>query len=292
MSAGNWWARRWEAVVRELGIGGADGSTKGDARRAARVRRMEVIPGGISAAVQDRQTGACSIEVRVQPLSSEQWDWVSDALSSQPLVSTQLLSGAVPPEIEQIFADAGAHLLPASASEFTTQCSCCSPAPCRHLPLLFGLFAEMLNDDPGVLFVLRGRERQQILRDIREARGTPQAAAAPSPNNAPISRDAPARAPAAEPDGGLAADLEHYWGDRKLIKQFHHHIAPPEVELVLLRRLGPIRAGDDAMALYEQLVALYRRITDEAIALAYSGSDADEAQVGNGATAYPANGER
>jgi uncharacterized Zn finger protein len=267
MSVGNWWSRRWQAALQD-GEAGAEGS----ARAGVRVKRLEVIPGGISASVQDRQTGVCSIELRLAPLSDEQWERVGELLSEQPLVSTQLVSGTVPPEIEPIFAEAGARLLPADSSEFSCQCSCCSPRPCRHVPQIFRLVAEMLNDDPGLLLVLRGRDRQQLLREASEARGSIRRS--PAPTNGQV---APSSEATAEGEPGLAAEMDQYWGNRKLIKQFHHHIAPPNVELLLLRRLGPINGSEEAMALYEQLVALYRRITEEALALAYAYDEKDDA---------------
>lgn len=306
MSAVNtWWARRWEQLQQELGIG----AESGRGTPAARVKTLEVLPGAISAVVQDRDAGACTVAVRVEPLRDEQWDRVGEQLSSLVMVNAQILSGAMPPEIEQVFTDAGAHLLP-QRGEVTTACSCCSTAPCRHLPLIFALFTEMLNDDPGLLFTLRGRDRQQVLRAVREARSAPQGAAgAPNGSAEPPAADgaAPATganhlvggalgggltplaagktasgAPSEESDAvNLAAQLDQYWGNRKLLKQFHHHISPPVVELSLLRRLGPINTSDDAMALYEQMVAIYRRITEDALALAYA-TDEEMSAGGNG----------
>lgn len=277
MATGSWWARRWEAAMQELGIGT---ETTSAARSAYRVKRLEVVPGGISAAVQDKQTGSCAIDVRLETLTPEQWERVAEVLSGQPIITTQLVSGAVPPEMEQLFSDAGAHLLPTSAGEFVCQCSCCSPAPCRHLPLIFTLFAEMLADDPTLLLLLRGRDRQQLLRATNEARPAPGAVSTVPHDVAPSAGGAAAAAPDAEP--GLAADLDQYWGNRKLLKQFHHHIAPPVVELSLLRRLGPINTSDDAMVLYEQMVGLYRRITEEALALAYAADGDAPEPNGNG----------
>lgn len=272
MSAGNWWSKRWEALLADFGIGKPDSA----ASRAYRVKRLEVVPGGISASVQDRDAGACAIEIGFVTLRDEQWERVYELLGNQALVNTQILSGAMPPEIEQLFIDAGARLMPASQADFAVRCSCCPPKSCRHLPLIFSLFAEMLNDDPGLLLTLRGRDRQQILREVRETRGAQPAAAeasaaAPAPGT-------PAQ-PEPDPASQLTAQLDQYWGNRKLLKQFHHHIAPPTVELSLLRRLGPLNTSDDAMALYEQMVALYRRISEEALALAYASDENENGET-------------
>lgn len=272
MTSANWWGKRWENLMQEWGIAVAEAKSN----RAYRVKSLEVVPGAIRASVHDREAGACKVEVRFETLRDAQWDRIVDSLRSQPLVSSQLLSGAMPPEIEQIFVEAGARLLPVQRSEVTTTCTVCGNSQCRHLPLVFALFAEMLDNDPGLLFTLRGRELQQLLREVHDAR-SPATAGAPQPGtNGHVDTHTPLAAPP------LASEIETYWGNRALMRQFHHHIAPPAVELALLRRLGPISSSDDAMSVYEQLVALYRRITEEALALAYSSDESESMSNGNG----------
>lgn len=289
--AANYWSRQWSAQVRELGIlgevGGGRKSAAAPAAPTARVRQLEVVPGGIVASLQDRAAGACTVEIRVAPLSDAQWERVADLLAGQPMLSAQLYSGVVPPEVEQVFAEVGATLIPHSAGEFSFTCGACTGQPCRHLALINTLFAEMLDDDPWLLFLLRGRDRQQITREVREARNAPAKEGFPADAPPAVNGAAPAAAPAV--GGGTAngaaaaseaeaasllAQLDEYWGNRHLLKQFHHHIAPPTVELTLLRRLGPPVASDEGMAVYEKLVAVYRRVTEEALALAYASDDA------------------
>lgn len=276
-----WWARQWESLRQELGIAADSGRGA-----SARVKRLEVLPGVISAVMQEKDVGARTIEVRVAPLLPDQWERVVEQLSKLAMVNAQILSGSMPPELEQVFVEAGARLLP-GRDEIALSCSGCSPGTCRHLPQVFSLFAEMLNDDPGLLFTLRGRDRQQVLRQVREVRAAPSAAA---PNGSAAPGETPedkrgvgthlaggqppnAAEVGSTGEAGLAAQMDQYWGNRKLLKQFHHHIAPPQVELSLLRRLGPINTSADAMLVYEQMVALYRRITDDALALAYAVDD-------------------
>ena len=291
--AANYWSKQWNAQVRELGIlgeaqgsrsGGAAPAAKAPAAPAARVRQLEVVPGGIVASLQERSAGACAVEMRVAPLSDAQWERIADLLAGQPMLSAQLYSGVVPPEVEQAFAEVGATLIPRSAEEFRFTCGACGAQPCRHLALINSLFAEMLDDDPWLLLLLRGRDRQQLTRELREARNAPAKDAAQpdapptsgaggsAPAGAPAATNAP---PAAEAEAAnLLAQLDEYWGNRHLLKQFHHHIAPPAVELALLRRLGPPVASDEGMAVYERLVAVYRRVTEAALALAYASDEA------------------
>lgn len=267
--------------MRELGVlgeaAGGRSAAAGSKASTARVRQLEVVPGGIVASLQDRTAGACTVGMRVAPLSDAQWERIADLLAGQPMLSAQLYSGVVPPEAEQAFAEVGATLIPRSAGEFSFDCGACTEQPCRHLALISTLFAEMLDDDPWLLFLLRGRDRQRITREMREARNAPVKDGSPadvSPAVAAAVSPANGTAAAEVEAASLLAQLDEYWGNRHLLKQFHHHIAPPPVELALLRRLGPPIATGEGMAVYEQLVAVYRRVTEEALALAYASDDA------------------
>ena len=117
-----WWARRWQTWLKQLGL-----DTNGEAGlRGCRVKRMEVSPGLIQAQVQDRELGAVAVEVRLAVLQDAQWERVIDALGSQAIYAAQLLAGNMPPEIEDVFAQAGASLLPCFAGR--------SSAELQHLP--------------------------------------------------------------------------------------------------------------------------------------------------------------
>lgn len=266
-NAGQWWSRRWLNLVREWGIEPADGAGS----RNYRVRRLEVLPGKISAAVQDRSLGSCSVDISATMLNDGQWLRVVESMGKQSMIAAQVLAGALPPELEQIFLDSGASLLPLQASEFSVSCSVCQSGDCRHLPVIYSMVGDLLKDDPGLLLLLRGRDRQQLMRDMRGARtvGAPTADSARQrqANASPVDAAVPVDALSGV---SLAGEVAGFWGDRQLLKQFHHRIAPPQVELTLLRRLGPLSPNEDGMDVYEHLVALYRRVSEEALALAYA----------------------
>ncbi len=117
-----WWARRWQTWLKQLGLDtDAEGGLRG-----CRVKRMEISPGLIQAQVQDRELGAVAVEIRLAVLQDAQWERVIDALGSQAIYAAQLLAGNMPPEIEDVFAQAGASLLPASLDEVQQSCSTCA----------------------------------------------------------------------------------------------------------------------------------------------------------------------
>ncbi len=271
-----WWSRRWMEMLTRLGMN-TDLAQARQTLRGCRVQRLEVLVGEISARVRDRELGDCPVTIRSAPLSDEQWEAVLDALSSQALFTAQLLAGDMPPEIEDVFAQAGAALLPPNVESLQHECGCCNHPDrlCRPLLATYLALGEMLSEDPWLLFRLRGRDRDHVLRDLRVRRSRSAA-----PGAAPQPRPTLAEEPVAyrlQGDTGeheetpLAAQIEHYWGRSKRVTEFHHHIAPPLIELALLRRLGPLPYSTESLDAQDELAELYRRVTRSGLALAYAG---------------------
>ena len=270
------WARRWQTLLKQLGF-----DVSAESVRGSRVKRLEVLPGLIQAQVQDRELGAAAVEIRVDVLDDAHWERVIDALSGQAIYAAQLLAGNMPPEIEQIFVQAGASLLPLSPDEIRHSCSVCPPAGgklCRPLAAVYWQLGELLAEDPWLLLRLRGRERQQVLGGIHERRNVgAEPPPAPQTTLAQVAETqmgafytpSPA-APAGEDDTPALEDqINDFWGRRKVLEDIHHHLARPLVELALLRRLGPPTPTPDGQDAYGQLQAVYRRVTDRVWALAF-----------------------
>ena len=259
IQTGSWWARRWQTLLKQLGL---DANGDASSLRGCRVKRMEVLPGQILAQVQDRELGASTVEIRLPVLDEPHWDRVIEALGSQAIYAAQLLAGNMPPEIEDVFAQAGAALLPASVQELTQTCSSCAPGvrPCRPLAAVDRQLGEMLAEDPWLLLRLRGRDRQQVLAAVHEQRNTGAPDAAARPGAPAFVAEAKMSAfytpvPAA-PDSQenttptLEEQLDDFWGRRKVLEDVHHHLARPLVELALLRRLGPPTPTTDGQEAY------------------------------------------
>jgi uncharacterized Zn finger protein len=275
------WSRRWQMWLKHLGLDiTSDGGVRG-----CRVKRMEVSPGLIQAQVQDRELGAAAVEIRLPVLDDAQWERIISALGSQAIYAAQLLAGNMPPEIESMFAEAGASLLPESLDELRQTCSACPPGakPCRPLSAVYWQLGEMLGEDPWLLLRLRGRDRQQVLSSIHERRnlGAEPAARPSTPVPQPLEADTASfysPSPTASlPDDSvppLEDQIGDYWGRRKVLEEIHHHLSRPVVELALLRRLGPPTPTPDGQDAYGQLQTVYRRVTERVWALAFdAGSD-------------------
>ncbi len=271
------WSRRWQAWLKQMGF-----DVTADSVRGCRVKRMEVLPGLIQAQVQDRELGAVAVEIQLEVLDDARWERVIDSLSSQALYAAQLLAGNMPPEIEQLFGEAGATLLPGSLDEIRQSCSVCAPLVngklCRPLAAVYWQLGEMLAEDPWLLLRLAGRERQGVLGGIHERRnlGAEAPAAASTPVQVAETQMAAFYMPAPSLQGapadealGLDEQVNEFWGRRKVLEDIHHHLARPVVELALLRRLGPPTPTSDGEDAYVQLQTVYRRVTERVWALAF-----------------------
>jgi uncharacterized Zn finger protein len=218
------------------------------------------------------------VEITAASWNEEEWQRALDALASQALFAAQLLAGDLPPELDAALASAGVALLPESVEGLAHRCSCHVQRErgCEHVAAVYQALGDMVADDPWLLFRLRGRDPQQVLRALRDQRTR-------AADLAPAARFAPAGKPggeagfyrlateqAEETDAPLLeAQMDSFWGSAKLLGGFRPQLARPPVELALLRRLGPPPFDRDQET-YDRLAALYRCISDAALQVAYA----------------------
>jgi uncharacterized Zn finger protein len=269
------WARRWRVWLRTLGLSGGE-------RTGSRVKRLEVQHGRVLAQVADRNGTLCDVEIGFAPWTDDDWQHAVDALGSQAIFAAQLLAGDLPPELDRTLAGAGVQLLPARLEELEHLCSCHMALPpgarrvCEHVTALYAALGELLPDDPWLLFRLRGRDQQGLLRNLRTQRA--RAVEAPGALSAfagPEARKSDSgfyRAGAAvdEEIPTLESQMEKFWGSAKAHQEYRPHLVAPTVELALLRRLGPPPLGAASESTYEALTALYRRISHSALDVAFA----------------------
>jgi uncharacterized Zn finger protein len=207
----SWWSRRFIQVLESFALGTRLTRGRSYARKG-QVISMDVAAGVVSASVQGSRVRPYRVSIGVAPFPARTWTKVETRLAEQALYSAQLLAGEMPPEIEQVFTEAGAPLFPSAIRELKMSCSCPDSAvPCKHLAATFYLLAEAFDADPFRILQWRGREREDLLARLRELRsGGPgrreqrPAAAAPPPVSAAV-----ALADLASPP--LAEAIDRFW---------------------------------------------------------------------------------
>ena len=177
----SWWSRRFLDVLESFAMGSR--LTRGRTyARKGQVLSLDVSPGEVRATVQGSRVKPYRVTIGLAAFSEIVWAKAEIALSEQALPSAKLLAGEVPPELEDVFADAGAPLFPRSVDELDQRCNCPDwEVPCKHLAATFYLLAEAFDDDPFLILRWRGRFRDALLTRLRELRADGPAEEAEEP---------------------------------------------------------------------------------------------------------------
>lgn len=251
----NWWATRWiEALERLVDRGRL---TRGRSyARQGQVLSIEETNSGIAAKVQGSRRTPYKISIDMDSLSDAQWEQVIDALADQAIFTAQLLAGEMPQEIEEAFEAAGVNLFPEKQQELVTGCSCPDPYnPCKHIAAVHYILGEQFDEDPFLLFRLRGRTQEQILAALRSRRVDIEATDDFEEEVEAVSTP-------------LAESTASFWEMGQPLTHFKTTIKPPVTELPVLKRLGqPNFLSDD---LLQALGPAYRAISQAAIATAFA----------------------
>jgi uncharacterized Zn finger protein len=166
----SWWSRRFLDVLESFAMGSR--LTRGRTyARKGQVISLDVVPGEVRAAVQGSRVKPYRVTIGLAVFPEIVWARAEITLSEQALPSAKLLAGEVPPELEDLFGEAGAPLFPGSVNELDQRCTCPDrEVPCKHLAATFYLLAEAFDDDPFLILRWRGRDRDSLLGRLRELR--------------------------------------------------------------------------------------------------------------------------
>jgi len=253
--ARNWLAERWISALERL----MDSGRLSRGRRYARkgqVLSITKVKDGVEARVQGSQRKPYKISLQIAPLTDAQWDKVIDALAEQAIFTAQLLAGEMPQDIEQAFSAAGVSLFPSRRGDLKTDCSCPDYAnPCKHVAAAHYILGERFDEDPFLLFRLRGRTQEQILQALRQRRA----------GQMEMLEEEPVEAEILVP---LEDCLEHFWELGAPLENVPVNIRPPAVEMPLLKRLGQA-AFVPAPGIESLLRSAYQAIGRQAVRAAF-----------------------
>ena len=216
---------------------------------------------GIHALVQGSRPRPYKVNIRLTPLTPRQWNRVLDVLADQAIFAAQLLSGEMPSNIEEAFSSAGVSLFPQNHHDLITSCSCPDKAnPCKHVAAAHYILGERFDEDPFLLFRMRGRTQEQILTALRQRRDTA------APGGGQKKQSAQQRLSDAPK---LEDQAENFWQIGMEAGQFSAQVRTPEIGQPLLKRLGEPDFVRD-LTLQNQLEDVYNTISQFAMMIGYS----------------------
>jgi uncharacterized Zn finger protein len=260
-----WWSQRFIAVLETLGIGSRLQRGKRYAR-TGQVLTLEVTAGEVRASVQGSRAKPYRVFIETDVLTGPEWEEIESLMASRAVFAARLLADEMPEEIEQVFVGSSTTLFPTSADELDSACSCPDwENPCKHIAAVYYLLAEAFDADPFLIFVWRGRTKEELLTGLRaRRRGT-------DPND---DRESSAVAksvdsgqfgwPVADAEriaAGRGADSLFTWGADTDLAAIEIRPRLAVAADLVLRQLDPAPLGPDGTRIAEELRALYEVIT-------------------------------
>jgi uncharacterized Zn finger protein len=107
------------------------------------------------------------VSVQMAHLSAAQWQKIIQKLSQRASFIARLLLNEIPENIETVFADLGVHLLPNDYRDFKVACNCPDyEVPCKHIAGVCYRLAGQLDQDPFLLFEMRGLAPEKLLQEL------------------------------------------------------------------------------------------------------------------------------
>ncbi|MFF5280977.1 SWIM zinc finger family protein [Streptomyces sp. NPDC013171] len=169
--AATWWGNAWVTALENTALDPARLARGKAYAGRGHVDAITVAPGRVVAYVHGTRPRPYRTEIRMRTLGDDGWERFLDEAAARPDHIAALLDKDVPHALEAV-----TGLLPAPG-DLVPDCSCPDDGyPCKHAAALCYQAARLLDEDPFVLFLMRGRGEQELLAELTR-RNAAQAAA-------------------------------------------------------------------------------------------------------------------
>jgi uncharacterized Zn finger protein len=240
-----WWGQQFIAALEQLVDPGRLSRGRSYAR-GNKVKSFAIKDGIVTAQVRGSVNPYFGVykeplyitTIEFQAISKANWAAAIAYVASKASLISRLMLNEIPDNIEEAFTKLDLNLLPHRESDFTTTCSCPDWSnPCKHIAGVHYLIAQQLDDDPFLLFELRGLSRKNL-----------QAELAKSPLGQALSAEMEALQTTPEPDETYytrpithaleVTDLKSFWQGNKRLPQSIESSSSTTVPAVLIKKQG------------------------------------------------------
>ncbi|MGW1976808.1 SWIM zinc finger family protein [Streptomyces sp. NPDC001889] len=192
--AASWWGQAWLKALQDTALDGEQLTRGRRSARAGAVGAVSVRPGRITAVVRDRDGTGHRCDVLLTELTDTAWDRFLDMAVDRAEHIAALLDREMPPHLVEDAATTGVELLP-GIGDLEPECGCGAWDLCPHTAALCYEVARLLDQDPFVLLLLRGRGERRLLDELqlrsvaRAAGSSPSAEAESGPADRGVRAD-------------------------------------------------------------------------------------------------------
>lgn len=277
-SGTTWWGQRWIEALESVLRGDAGRLARGRTyARAGRTHDLVISNGKVTAKVTGSRSAPYEITIALGPLDEAAWAKAIDLMAKKAQFSAELLAGRMPQAIDEVFREAGVSLFPTQRSDLRTSCSCPDWGdPCKHIAAAHYVLGEAFDQDPFLLFEVRGRAKEHVLDALRAARDASSAPKGKQGRTRELAREDEAQAVPTVKLGKLnAADYDR---TSDALPALHLLFQEPVTQGSLLRQLGAPAAWNSDASPADVLAPLVQAAAEAArrLALAEPSDVAEE----------------
>ena len=265
----SWWGQKFITAIEQL----TDSGRLSRGRSYARGNKVKVfnidgnlvtaqVRGSINPYFGVHKEPLYQITIEFKSLSAAKWSDAIAQMSSKASVISRLLLNEIPDDIEKIFQPLNLTLLPSSQKDFETSCSCPDWSnPCKHVAGVYYLVAAELDQDPFLLFELRGLSRQNLIQELSKSPlGKALSADLQSAQREPQPQDT-YYAPLETHTVSDTPELREFWQGKKQIPQTMEAFLEQPVSAILVKKQGDFPAfWDRDNSFIEAMEALYEQV--------------------------------
>ncbi|GAA3262711.1 SWIM zinc finger family protein [Nonomuraea helvata] len=166
--ATSWWGRAWVQAMEDTSLDhGLLRKGRGYAK-TGQIGPITVSPGRLAAVAESEYDTV----VRVEQLTDAAWERFLDQVAAKSGHIAALLDRDMPHDLVEAAEDAAVPLLPA-VGDLEPECSCPDWGhPCKHAAALCYQASWLLDADPFVLLLMRGRGERELIEALQR-RGAP-----------------------------------------------------------------------------------------------------------------------
>ena len=178
--------------------------------------------------------------ITIKAISSDNWAKVIRQIASRADLVTKLLMNEMPDTIEDAFSELGLHLLPHSELDFETSCSCPDWAnPCKHIAGVYYLLASALDNDPFLMFELRGLSTDELHVELaRTPLGKILVSALDTDEEPPIEPVTSLYTPSIKEPNSVIASHKEFWTGAKRLPAQIANASQSSVPALLIKKQG------------------------------------------------------
>jgi len=242
-----WWGQRFIAALEEF----TDEARLGRGRSYAsngRIIEYALSKGTVTAKVRGSINPYFGVykepiyktSITIKAIRSDDWAKVIRQIASRADLITKLLMNEMPDTIEEAFSGLGLHLLPHSERDFVTSCSCPDWAnPCKHIAGVYYLLASALDNDPFLMFELRGLSREDLHAELtRSPLGKILASALVSDEEPVVESVTSYYTPPMKESVAEVASHKEFWTGAKRLPSPLANTSQPGVPALLIKKQG------------------------------------------------------